>query len=79
MRSCIAWTAAVILLAAPANAEWKEARSRNFIVYSEGSEASLVEAATKLEKFEFMLRTVSNSKGQKQSGAAQGLPDVEPR
>ena len=62
MRSCIAWAAAIILLAAPANAEWKEARSRNFIVYSEGSEASLVEAATKLEKFEFMLRMVSNSK-----------------
>ncbi|HEX2764472.1 MAG TPA: hypothetical protein VHM92_11620, partial [Allosphingosinicella sp.] len=36
---------------------WKEATTNNFIVYSEGGEAQLREFATKLEKFNFVLRT----------------------
>jgi tetratricopeptide (TPR) repeat protein len=53
---------ALLVAAAPANATWKEARSRHFTVYSEGSEASLAEVARKLEKFEFMLRAVSDTR-----------------
>ena len=44
-----------------AQAEWKEAQSRHFRVYSQGSEADLRESITQLEKYEFMLRTVSGS------------------
>ena len=41
-----------------ARAEWHEARSRNFIVYSEGSARDAQEFAAKLERFHFVLRTV---------------------
>ena len=41
---------------AAAHAEWKEATTTNFIVYSEGGEAQLREFATKLEKFNYVLR-----------------------
>lgn len=43
-------------------AEWREATSRQFIVYSEGSEKSLRDAAVKLEKFDHVLRAVSGAK-----------------
>ncbi|MDT9599798.1 tetratricopeptide repeat protein [Sphingosinicella rhizophila] len=39
-----------------AHAEWREASTRHFLVYSEGSEAKLREVATKLEKYDFILR-----------------------
>lgn len=44
------------LLPAPALAEWREASSKHFLVYSEGSEQSLREFATKLEKFDKAVR-----------------------
>jgi hypothetical protein len=44
------------LLPVPAAAEWREASSRHFLVYSEGSEQSLREFATKLEKFDKAMR-----------------------
>ena len=47
----------LISLPAVAHAEWKEATTTNFIVYSEGGDARLREFATKLEKFNFVLRT----------------------
>ncbi len=58
--------AAAIMLATStaATAEWREATSKNFIVYSEGSEKSLREATVKLEKFDHVLRTVSGVKPQ---------------
>ncbi len=49
--------AAALLLGAPAHAEWREATSTNFVVYSEGGEAELREFIAKLEKFNFVLRT----------------------
>jgi tetratricopeptide (TPR) repeat protein len=49
--------ALLIVPAAAAQAEWKEATSTNFIVYSEGSEAQLRAFTTKLEKFDKVLRT----------------------
>jgi len=51
--------AALALLAsmpAAARAEWREASSRHFLVYSEGSEQSLRDFATKLEKFDKAMR-----------------------
>ena len=41
---------------APALAEWREASSRHFVVYSEGSAQSLRDFATKLEKFDKAMR-----------------------
>ena len=53
----IAWLALLLGLPSPGRAEWKEATSANFVVYSEGSEAQLREFAAKLEKFNHVLRT----------------------
>ena len=51
---------ALLLLAAAspaaAQAEWREATTRHFIVYSEGGEQELREFAAKLEKFDYVLR-----------------------
>jgi hypothetical protein len=44
------------VLAAPAAAEWREASSRHFLVYSEGSAPSVQDFATKLEKFDKAMR-----------------------
>ena len=53
----LAWLALLMCLpAAAARAEWKEATSTNFVVYSEGGEAQLRAFATKLEKFNYVLR-----------------------
>jgi len=48
--------AALMLVAVPANATWKEATSSHFIVYSDGSEQQIREFTTKLEKFDYVLR-----------------------
>lgn len=50
------------LLPTTAHAEWREARSRHFIVYSEADEPTLRAYLAKLEKFDFMLRTVTGTK-----------------
>ncbi|HEX6374898.1 MAG TPA: hypothetical protein VFZ91_04180 [Allosphingosinicella sp.] len=47
---------ALALPGAPAHAEWREASSRHFLVYSEGSAQSLQDFATKLEKFDKAMR-----------------------
>lgn len=52
----LAWLALVLCAPAAANAEWREASSRHFLVYSEGSEQSLRDFATKLEKFDKAMR-----------------------
>ncbi|MET1111686.1 MAG: hypothetical protein ABWX67_09195 [Allosphingosinicella sp.] len=44
------------LLPGPALAEWREASSRHFLVYSEGGAEALQEFATKLEKFDKAMR-----------------------
>lgn len=50
---------ALLMLIAPAaaQAEWHEARSANFIVYSEGSGADARDFAAKLERYHYVLRT----------------------
>ena len=50
----------ILLLAATgtAHAQWREAATRNFLVYSEGKEADLRAFAEKLEKFDFVLRRI---------------------
>jgi tetratricopeptide (TPR) repeat protein len=53
----LAWLALLVSAPAAASAEWKEATTTNFVVYAEGNDARLVEFATKLEKFNYVLRT----------------------
>jgi hypothetical protein len=48
--------AACLFFSTAAHAEWFEATSRNFIVYSEGSEQDGRDFAAKLERFNFVLR-----------------------
>ncbi|HEU0098246.1 MAG TPA: hypothetical protein VFQ67_05655 [Allosphingosinicella sp.] len=53
----LAWLALLACIPATAQADWKEATTTNFVVYSEGGESQLREFATKLEKFNYVLRT----------------------
>jgi Flp pilus assembly protein TadD len=50
------WLAMLVCLPVAAQAEWREAGSKHFLVYSEGSEQSLRDFATKLEKFDKAMR-----------------------
>lgn len=61
LRLVISLILAAFLLPAAARADWREASSKHFIVYSEGSEEDLRTAITKLEKYFFMLRFVSGA------------------
>jgi Flp pilus assembly protein TadD len=47
-----------LVFATSAQAAWYEASSRNFIVYSEGSEQEARDFAARLERFRFVLKTV---------------------
>jgi tetratricopeptide (TPR) repeat protein len=49
---------AALAAATPAQAEWREATSKHFVIYSEDSEKSVREFATRLERFDAALRTV---------------------
>jgi tetratricopeptide (TPR) repeat protein len=51
-----------LLLATPAHAEWWEARTDHFVVYSESSEADAKEFAFKLERFDGALRSMQSVK-----------------
>jgi len=51
---------AAALFATPAHAQWREATSRNFIVYSDGDERGLREAVIRLERYNHALRALSN-------------------
>ncbi|WP_183113473.1 hypothetical protein [Sphingomonas sp. So64.6b] len=53
--------AAATLLAHPAAAGWLQARSKHFIIYSQGSEPTLREFATRIEALDASLRMISNS------------------
>ena len=47
-----------LFLSTAAQAEWREARSNNFLVYSEAGEQQLRDFTAKLEKFHFILRAM---------------------
>jgi tetratricopeptide (TPR) repeat protein len=62
MRS-VMLLSATLALAAPgaAHAGWLQAKSRHFIVYSDGSQKQLAAFAEKLEKFDFLLRKMTGT------------------
>lgn len=47
----------LVALASPAHAEWRRAESPHFIIYGETSERELRSYATKLEAYDYMLRS----------------------
>ncbi|QGP80216.1 hypothetical protein GL174_07800 [Sphingobium sp. CAP-1] len=55
----LAGLAVATLAMGTAHAAWFQARSRHFIVYSEGKDEKLRGFAERLEKFDFLLRTVT--------------------
>jgi len=52
--------AAMVALSGPARAEWREAKSKHFIIYSDGSLDELREFATKVETFDRAVRYLRN-------------------
>lgn len=52
---------AAFVLPQTAQAAWSQARSKHFIVYSDGSPKQIATFTEKLEKFDFLLRKVSNT------------------
>jgi tetratricopeptide (TPR) repeat protein len=71
LRSLLAIIA--LLAAAPAQAEWWEARTDHFIVYSESSAADAKVFAERLERFDGALRSLQNSKFAPVNSDAQRL------
>lgn len=64
MRRLLAWLLATMVLVAaatPARADWHEASTKHFRVYSEGSPESTRKAAAHLEKYFFMLRFMTGA------------------
>src|SRR3546814_12984978 len=57
---------AILAWASPAAAEWRQAQSSHFIIYSKDSEEALRQFATRLERFEGAMRAI------------HGLPDLDP-
>ena len=53
-----------MLVAAPAHAEWWEAQTDHFHVYTESSESDAKAFAQKLERFDMALRTLQNIESQ---------------
>jgi tetratricopeptide (TPR) repeat protein len=51
-----------LLACATARADWLEASTENFVIYSDGSEASLREFTTKVEQFDQVLRIITGIK-----------------
>lgn len=60
MRFLLAAVVSSIALSAPAQAEWWEARTDHFIVYSESSAANAKEFAEKMERLDMSLRSLQS-------------------
>lgn len=54
------FAAILLVVGTAAHAEWRQARSDNFIIHSEGSAEQLREFTEKLEKMHFVMRTMLN-------------------
>ncbi len=63
--------AAALLLAIPtgAQAEWREARGRHFVVYADATEAEIRESATRLEQLDALMRMLSHTPKELDEGA----------
>jgi len=66
MLKKIAFAAAMSMAPTTAHAAWRSATSTHFIIYTEGSTQNAHDLAARLEKFEFVMRTLA---GVKQPGS----------
>jgi hypothetical protein len=64
MRNARWCTLALLVLATPALATWRQASTDKFIVYSDGAEKDLVEFVERADKFDQVLRLVTGFKGE---------------
>ena len=62
MRYLVGAIASFIIFASPAQAEWWEAKTDHFIVYSESSQSEARDFARNLEQFDMSLRSLQNIK-----------------
>lgn len=73
MRLLIAAVLSTVALATPAQAEWWEAETDHFIVYSESAAANAKEFAEKMEQLDMSLRSLQNVKFSKVTSESQKL------
>lgn len=71
MVNVAAGLAAMLLAGGEARAEWWQAQSRHFTVYSEGKDETLRGFAERLEKFDFLLRTITGVEETRQGSPVQ--------
>jgi hypothetical protein len=57
----VAFAAAMLALPVPAHAEWREAETAHFKIYSDGSEGQLVQYAQRLEGLDAVLRVATRT------------------
>lgn len=62
---------ALVTQASVAEARWREASTRHFLIYSEGSEAELREAAEQMERYDSLLRVATGVRDPDQSPATR--------
>lgn len=62
MRRLLLSFCVIVLAATPANAEWWEARTQHFIIYSQDNEHDTRDFATQLERYDSALRSLQSTK-----------------
>lgn len=67
----VAWAVAAWLLPGRAQAEWYQASSPHFTVYADSKEEKLLDFALKLEKFDYLLRKVTDVADPQAGGRVQ--------
>lgn len=70
LRGLLALAGALMVMPGTARAEWLQAKSPHFIIYSDGTGAKLKEFAQQLEKFDFLLRSVTGLEEKPEEGGA---------
>ncbi len=72
IRNVLAGLVAMFFLAAaPANADWHEARSSHFVVYSDDKPQRVLEFTTRLERFDRALRSLFKVPAERESSSRQ--------
>lgn len=70
-------TFAFICMMSPAQAEWREARSPHFTIYSQGSERELIEASRQMEATHRLLSTLTDADTRRSSYSALPIVPVQ--
>ena len=73
---CVAFLAGLMMISAPARAEWWEAETAHFVVRSEASEAATREFALELERFDRALRLLQGMSTEEEDIGRANKPTV---